>query len=160
MNSIIIYTENKPIPEDCAKSLKKYFKHVHTNTNQVCCINTPESFYIDFWEERINDSIEPLTKKEQKIIKMNNPYSLDIDFHFVSIIRKVVQAIFDIYPDAVVYDDQENWYGPAKEYITKPISYEISTEDYKAQINELKTHIKVARKIRALHNSIYKYIKK
>ena len=117
MKSIIMFTDRPLDYIECKKVLEPLFPKIIINEQQVFYGYSPNSFNFDFEYERDQDSIDPLPKDMADRIPVKNPYCVNLNFHKENMVKKIVAALYPLYPELFIYEDQIDWYGTAKEYI-------------------------------------------
>lgn len=117
MKSLQLYT-NAPIDSIKIRSaLEPIFPGIIIEPTGTYWGKPPKSWQLFTYKTRIKDEEPTFTEEDQALIPIINPYYTDLDFHDETIAKKAVNAIWSVYPELYVYEDQLGWTGPAEEYI-------------------------------------------
>ena len=128
MNNLIFFTDNLVDTKEFFNMLTKTRKRVllSKDLTYISGGKFPYTFYLDFETEREKESYEPLTDDFRKKIPLSNPYCILVDLHMYTTTKMLVKVLKQLAPELYVYDNQENWFGTADEFLKKLIFVGVS----------------------------------
>ena len=112
MRNAVLYTKTPIEMEKCLYEIKKVYKGASGNEKQILVGKPPKSLYIWFPSTDLSDPVEAAEMIEDiDKIPFENPHFTHIDFHTLKSLQSVVNLIVPIYPEVIIWTDEDKFYS-------------------------------------------------
>ncbi len=117
MRDIFILTNTKLSYENCKDIVASRILNADGNEHVISFGEPPKSVYLwfstDETDERMYNENEAggFDAELQQLVPMQNPYCVNVEFHRLIDVQKLVSALFECFSELYVIDDDDNVYS-------------------------------------------------